>query len=154
MSQKEHRFIALAPVWLALTLAWSDAQADTVRERIEACAANRDDAARLRCFDELAKTMRTETPDEKTSEPAADTRGVHRAPAPRVTQTARIVSVSQPDGRKYRIVLDNDQVWQESEHTRDLDLAAGQTVRIKPGVLGSFFLMLDSGLSTRVRRIR
>jgi hypothetical protein len=51
-------------------------------------------------------------------------------------------------------VLDNDQVWQETEHTRDLDLAAGQTVRIKPGVLGSYFLMLDSGLSTRVRRVR
>jgi hypothetical protein len=51
-------------------------------------------------------------------------------------------------------VLDNDQVWQETEHTRDLDLAAGQTVHIKPGVLGSYFLMLDSGLSTRVRRVR
>jgi hypothetical protein len=154
MSRKEHRLIALTPVWLALTLACSDARADAVRERIEACAANRDDTARLQCFDELAKTMRTEKPDPKTSESASDTQGLRRAPAPRVTQTARIVSVSQPDGRKYRIVLDNDQVWQESEHTRDLDLAAGQTVRIKPGVLGSFFLMLDSGLSTRVRRVR
>jgi hypothetical protein len=98
--------------------------------------------------------MPTEKPAEKAPESAVDTQGLRRPPAPKVVQTAHIVSVSQPDGRRYRIVLDNDQVWQETEHSRDLDLASGQTVHIKPGVLGSFFLMLDSGVSTRVRRIR
>lgn len=143
--------LSVALVCLVSSFAWTDVHADTLRERIQACAANGDDTARLQCFDELAKTMPAEKPAES---PPANTQGLRLPPPPRVTQTAHIVSVSQPDGRKYRIVLDNDQVWQESEHTRDLDLAAGQTVRIKPGVLGSFFLMLDSGLSTRVRRIK
>jgi hypothetical protein len=154
MSQKEHRCSTWASLWLVSTVAWTGAQADTLRERLEACAANRDDTARLHCFDELAKSVPAEKPAEKAPASAMDTQGLRTPAPPKVTQTAHIVSVSQPDGRKYRIVLDNDQVWQESEHTRDLDLAAGQTVQIKPGVLGSFFLMLDSGLSTRIRRIR
>jgi hypothetical protein len=54
----------------------------------------------------------------------------------------------------YRIVLDNDQVWQETEHLADLELAPGQPVRIKAGVLGSFYLVAESGRSTRVRRSR
>jgi hypothetical protein len=145
--------LSIGLVTFVLSLSWTDVQADTLRESIAACAANRDDAARLHCFDELAKAMPAEKPAAKPAESPAETQGLRRAAPPRVTQTARIASVSQPDGRKYRIVLDNDQVWLESEHTRDLDLAAGQTVRIKPGVLGSYFLMLDSGLSTRVRRV-
>lgn len=151
MSQNQHRFIALTPLWLALSLAWTDANADALRERIEACMKNRDDAARLQCFDALANSMPAEKP---ATESPADTQGLRRPPPPKVSQTAKIASVSQPDGRKYRVVLDNEQVWQETEHTRDLDLEAGQTVHIKPGVLGSYFLKLDSGLSTRVRRVR
>lgn len=148
MSHKQSRSVVLATLWLASTAAWNVAHADPLRDRIQACAANRDDAARLRCFDELAAAM----PPEKPAEPAPSARASR--PPPPETQTARIASVSQPDGRKYRIVLDNDEVWQETEHVRDMELEPGQTVRIKPGVLGSFFLIVESGRSTRVRRIR
>ncbi|HVY80502.1 MAG TPA: hypothetical protein VG994_05920 [Steroidobacteraceae bacterium] len=148
MSPKQSRSVALATVWLASTVAWPVAHADPLRDRIQACAANRDDAARLRCFDELATAL----PPEKAAEPAPSARA-SRPPRPEI-QTARIVSVSQPDGRKYRVVLDNDEVWQETEHVFDMDLEPGQTVRIKPGAFGSFFLIAESGRSTRVRQVR
>lgn len=123
--------------------------ADPLRDRVEACVANRDDAARLRCFDEVAASL----PKEKAPADAAFGAKEPREPPPAVL-TAHVVSVSQPNGRNYRVVLDNDQVWQETEHVRDLEITQGEAVRIKPGVLGSFFLIAESGRSTRVRRVR
>jgi hypothetical protein len=148
VSHNQRRCLALATLGVALSLSGHGARAETLRERVEACAANRDDGARLHCFDELAKAL----PNEKPAEAASETQELRRT-TPAI-QSAHIVSVSQSNGRNYRIVLDNDQVWQESEHVRDLELMPGQAVRIKAGVLGSFYLILDSGGSTRVRRIR
>jgi hypothetical protein len=145
VSHKPYRLVLVATLWLAST-----AHADALRERIQACAANRDDAARLHCFDELAAAM----PAEKPAPPPLPPPMARQSPPPPETVTARIVAVSQPNGRNYRIELDNQEVWLESEHVRDVELEPGQTVRIKPGVLGSFFLILESGRSTRVRRIR
>jgi hypothetical protein len=133
---------------LGLSLSSQGVRAETLRERVEACATHQDDGARLRCFDELAAAL----PKEKPTEPPPVAEGSRPKPPP--IQSAKIVSVSQPDHRYYRIVLDNDQVWQETEHLADVELAAGQAVRIKAGVLGSFYLISESGRSTRVRRIR
>jgi hypothetical protein len=148
VSHGQHRCIALATLGLALSLLGNGARADTLRERLEACATHQDEGARLHCFDELAAALSKEKPAEA---PSAAQELRRTTPA---VQSARIVSVAQPDGRYYRIVLDNDQVWQETEHSSYLELKTGQPVRITAGVLGSFYLMVESGRSTRVRRIR
>ena len=50
--------------------------------------------------------------------------------------------------------LDNGQVWEESEKKNAMSIKAGEQIRIKQGAIGSFFLLADSGATTRVRRVR
>ena len=161
------RWVAAVSGALAMGLLGGPASADALREQIQACAANQDDAARLRCFDNAAKGLpaaasasapavaSASAPD---SNPASPANAPVRASKPHIEAApvlvTRVVSVTRPGDREYRIVLDNGQVWQENEHNIDLELAVGDTVRIKAGSLGSFFLRTESGHSTRVRRIR
>jgi hypothetical protein len=50
--------------------------------------------------------------------------------------------------------LDNGQVWEEIEKKNALNIKQGEQVRITQGAIGSFFLLADSGATTRVRRVR
>jgi len=68
--------------------------------------------------------------------------------------TARVRSVSELAHGELRIELDNDQVWVETQHwASPKPLAAGDTVTIKHGTLGSFFLTRESGPALRVKRV-
>ena len=50
--------------------------------------------------------------------------------------------------------LDNGQTWEQTETIANLDLRSHDTVTIKPGVLGAFFLITPRSQRVRVRRIR
>jgi hypothetical protein len=52
------------------------------------------------------------------------------------------------------VELDNGQVWQQLEAKKNFEIKEGARVHIKKGAMGSFFLIVDSGLSTRARRVR
>jgi hypothetical protein len=68
--------------------------------------------------------------------------------------TARVKSVSERAHGEFRIELDNDQVWVETQHSAiSWRPVAGETVTIKHGSLGSFFLTGPSGPAMRVKRI-
>jgi hypothetical protein len=67
---------------------------------------------------------------------------------------AQVVSVARRQGDALRVELDNGQVWIETEHKAGLVVSKGDTVTIKPGLLGSYFLALDSGVGSRVKRVR
>jgi hypothetical protein len=45
-------------------------------------------------------------------------------------------------------------VWEQPERKASFDIKAGDHIRITKGAMGSFFLIADSGVSTRVRRVR
>jgi hypothetical protein len=67
---------------------------------------------------------------------------------------AQVRSVSELAHGELRIELENDQVWIETQHwANNRPLAAGETVTIKHGTLGSFFLTRQSGPALRVKRI-
>lgn len=129
--------------------AWS---ADSLAQKIEACAQHQDDAARLQCFDGVAKALRAEptrsAPIEKSHDKPA-------AVPPPVSQpvSARVVSVSKTTGGELRVELDNGQVWQENEHDPSLMLSPGDSVQIKPGALKSSILRSPSGVNAKVRRL-
>ena len=53
----------------------------------------------------------------------------------------------------YRVTLDDGQVWEETQHTGGPPPEAGETITIKRGALGSYFLTRSrGGLALRVRR--
>jgi hypothetical protein len=55
---------------------------------------------------------------------------------------------------EYRITLDDGQVWDETQHSSNTEAPrVGETVTIKRGMLGSYFLSHSAGLALRVKRI-
>lgn len=50
--------------------------------------------------------------------------------------------------------LDNGQVWQQLETKKNFEIKEGSKVRIKKGAMGSYFLIADSGVATRAKRVR
>lgn len=160
-----------------MAFAWTALAAEPLSARLSVCSAKADPTTRLACFDQVAASVaKAETPAEparsaaavpppapapdpfakRTTAPEKKTSaGSNGEATPKPLMTARVVSLARATaGGELRLTLDNDQVWQENEHDDDLDLATGQTVRIKPGALGSFVLLAESGRSVRVHRIR
>jgi hypothetical protein len=67
---------------------------------------------------------------------------------------ARVKTVQTRARGEYRITLDDGQVWDETQHTSDAQPPqVGETVTIKRGMLGSYFLSHSAGLALRVKRI-
>jgi hypothetical protein len=109
-----------------------------------------------------AKSAATPAPapvPQPDAAPASDLFAIRKAPSREEQRdallTARAVkATASAGGPELRIELDNGQVWVENEHKANLSIAVGEEVRIKPAAMGSFVLLAESGLSTRVRRIR
>jgi hypothetical protein len=75
--------------------------------------------------------------------------------APQVPEqlVARVKAVVAKPLGNYRITLEDGQVWEETQHTGGLPPRPGETVTIKRGMLGSYFLSRSSGLALRVKRV-
>jgi hypothetical protein len=73
-------------------------------------------------------------------------------PARAAPITAAISRLTSRPGQYY-FELDNGQVWQSTDTVPQLFLAPHETVLIRPGVLGAFFLKTQAGLSIRVHRV-
>ena len=67
---------------------------------------------------------------------------------------AAIARLRPRPGHLYYFELDNGQVWESTESVGDLFLGPHETVLIRPGVLGAFFLKTPEGRSIRVHRLR
>jgi hypothetical protein len=68
--------------------------------------------------------------------------------------TGRVKSVSTRPHGEYRIEMDNGQVWVETLRTGGQPPAVGETVTIRRGALGSFYLTRTAGTALRVKRIQ
>ena len=159
------RVLSVVAVALLASKAWA---ADSLAQRIEACAQQKDDVARLQCFDREASGLRAEraatatrgtaaSASPATNPPAHEdaTSAVAPAAAPAGQPvSAHVVSVVKLPRRELRIDLDNGQTWQQLEQDDALSLSPGDSVEIKSAALGSFKLRAPSGISTKVRRIR
>lgn len=67
---------------------------------------------------------------------------------------AAIARLKPLPGHQYYFELDNGQVWESTDTEPDLFLGPHETVLIRPGVLGAFFLKTQEGNSIRVHRLR
>ena len=155
------RVLSVVAVALLASRAWA---ADSLAQRIEACAQQKDDVARLQCFDREASGLRAErvatatrgtaaSASPATNPPAHEDAASAAAPAGQPV-SAHVVSVVKLPRRELRIDLDNGQTWQQLEQDDALSLSPGDSVEIKSAALGSFKLRAPSGVSTKVRRIR
>lgn len=99
------------------------------------------------------------TPEQKIGLPRGKVDRLEAAPGtvpepPLAAFTAGIRSVSIDAGQRQVFVLDNDQVWRQSETKPRFSVRPGDTVRITRGALGAFWLSANPHSATRVSRVR
>jgi hypothetical protein len=135
-----------------------------------ACAAEKDDARRLACFDAAVDRARTAPANPApavvaaplTQEEKFGLRGeLKQEKAQKVPELqeleqlqAQVTKVSTKPHGELVVTLENGQVWTEIQTNSGARVKAGDRVAIKPGALGSFLLVAPNGRSTRVTRVR
>ena len=92
-----------------------------------------------------------------TTSPPKESFGLYTAEhpaAPKVEAliTAKVISIGISSSGRSTVTLEGDQVWELD--SADPVLAAGQTVTVKRGTLGSFILTTAAGRLHRAHRIR
>ncbi|HEY1725523.1 MAG TPA: hypothetical protein VGF89_08870 [Steroidobacteraceae bacterium] len=122
---------------------------------LKACTLEKDDQARLTCYDQ-AMTRLTTGPGESYGLSAEQMRKATPQSAPEKAKTTALSSTVttatvQADGRQL-IRLANGQTWLQSDAYDVIQVRSGDSVTIKPGLLGSYFLYTSSGAATRVTR--
>lgn len=128
-----------------------------------------DDPQRLACYDSLfgkpvrpgaaqlpAPAVVTADPTPPAAAPRVAAPPPAKAPAPAPAQpvTGRITAVSRLANDRFAITLDNGQVWTQLERDLSAEVSAGDTVQIRPAMLGSWMLETRGGVKTRVRLAR
>jgi hypothetical protein len=145
--------------------------------RIQACAAEKEDARRLACFDQEFRRL-TPVPHAAAAGASAPAAAAASARAPEnqfgmnpalAQQQSKDQGAQPPKVRKLNghvvaashsalgnsiITLDNGEVWKEAEVTSHLPFNPGDAVTIKQGLLGSFWLYTDKVPSVRVTRVQ
>jgi hypothetical protein len=163
---------------LLVGLGATTALAQAPPDAMEACSQVSDAAARLACFDREiqrrhAPTAGTRSPANAATAPAApavrkpdDTVGLDGkqlsirrkeegiAPAAPTLIVAGLAQLQPRPGHQYYFELDNGQVWESVDNQGQLLLGAHETVAIRSGLLGAFFLKTQGGTSIRVHRLR
>jgi hypothetical protein len=135
-----------------------------------ACAAEKDDARRLACFDAAVgqaqaapgKTAPAVVAAPLSQEEKFGLRGeLKQEKAQKVPELqeleqlqAQVTSVASKLHGELVVTLENGQVWAEIQTNSGARVKAGDRVTIKPGALGSFLLVTPNGRSTKVTRIR
>lgn len=150
------RAVKFGVSWILCSLA-ATAVGQVLPDAIQGCKSESDDARRLQCYDrEVARFP-------MTSEQSFGLSGAHstarqhqssNAAAAVKNLTAKVVAIQDRPHAGFIVTLDNGQVWAQNEmdYTRRID--SGDTITIKPGALGSFWLVGPSGWTTRAHRLQ
>jgi hypothetical protein len=159
----------------ALTFTYAQAAEVSVPMRVlKKCADISEPLKRLACYDQVAERPAGSTAASASAvSPAVSPAGTpaapspmppkqsfglysveHPAPPPTVEAliTAKVISLGSNSKGHATVTLEGDQVWELD--TADPVLAAGQTVTVKRGTLGSFILTTAAGRLHRVHRVR
>jgi hypothetical protein len=156
---------------IGLGLFSSLALAQSKQDPLEACYQQPDGAPRLACFNRemqrrQAATATTPATGSTAATPAPpDTVGLQGSelrkklkdegvkPEPVKPIVATVVRVVPRPHSEQAFVLDNGQTWEQTESMENLDVKLHDTVTIKPGILGAFFLNTPRSQRVRVHRI-
>ena len=129
------------------------------------CVAERDDARRLACFDAamarldaLPPAAPPPTPEEKFGARGDLRRDIERPSQPAEQELDKlegaVAAVAMRPGGGLIVTLDNGQVWQQLATGEAFRREVGDRVTLKPGVMGSFFLVGPRHRSIKVKRIK
>ena len=159
----------LVIVTAATLVAAGTAAAATTAEFL-ACAAVKDDARRLACFDAVVDRAQAAPANQAPAVAAAPLsqeekfglRGeLKQEKAQKVPELqeleqlqAQVTKVSTKPHGELVVTLENGQVWAEIQTNSGARVKVGERVTIKAGALGSFLLVAPNGRSTRVTRVR
>lgn len=161
-SQSHQRVISAALAVLGLALQSPIALSQDTSDPMEICFSTSDSTARLACFDaEMRRRHATTSPAVQSTransttartKTSDDTISHHsEAPQPMVVTLTRLI---QRPGHQYSFELANGQVWESTDVEGDLFLGPHESVTIRGGAMGAFFLKTQSGVSIRVHRLR
>ncbi|HMA13109.1 MAG TPA: hypothetical protein VKO83_14555 [Steroidobacteraceae bacterium] len=134
------------------------------------CSGIDDDARRLACYDSafgrparpaagpapapVAVQRPSATPAQT---PAAVAPATPPQPAARAKDepvSGRIVAVGRLANDRFAVTLDNGQLWMQLERDVTAEVRVGDTVSIRPAMLGSWMLETRGGVKTRVKLAR
>ena len=125
------------------------------------CGSLLEDAARLACYDQRFSTRAAPLPvppplvafgltDEQERIAAAVDN-----PTPEIDHSSvRVATLEKRSTGEMLVTLENGQVWGQSELYRRARVRAGDTVIIRRAALGSFLLVTEDGIGTRVKRLK
>jgi hypothetical protein len=147
---------------LMLTLAAAGGLAQAAESQLQSaqrCAQIQDSLQRLVCYDRVfvPPAAAVVEPEQLGSEALKPPVAERKAEAPSRTFAAVVTDLRESRPNLYRIVLDNEQVWQQIDMDSGFHLTKGDSVQISRGALGGHFMTRTSrGGSSRVRvnRIR
>lgn len=125
------------------------------------CGTLVEDAARLACYDRRFSTKAAPLPAPPpligfglTAEQQQIAARVDY-PTPEINQiSVRVATMKKRPTGEMLITLENGQVWGQSETYRRARVKAGDTVIIRRAALGSFLLVTEDGIGTRVKRLK
>jgi hypothetical protein len=128
-----------------------------LEDALQVCMQEQDDSRRLLCYDRemrnfahtREKSFGLTAEQQRKSEPPE----VHDKASPQILTSIVSAVTARSDGR-LMITLANGQMWVQGEAWEVFHVSVGDTVTIKPGILGSLHLYTPSGSVTRVTRAR
>ncbi|GLP97440.1 hypothetical protein [Paraferrimonas sedimenticola] len=154
------------------TSAWANSA--ELKDQLQTCSIIAASDARLQCFDALAQSLNppstqpaptsvqqtqlTESPApvasatvSSTTPASTESFGAEQVKVDKAEDkpkeesiTATIVSTKRDAYKRYRITLDNGQVWKQRETVR-FSLREGQEVIIRRGLVGNYYLTKSGG---------
>ena len=147
------------------------AQPDTLRQELGKCSTIADIAARVACYDTLARPEPQATPLPKATTATAATAATAAVKAetfgkpngkPEVkeeneeTLLSTVTSLKEVQPNKLQITLANGQVWQQIDDTHMSARLTDPEVRIKPAMMGNRWYMAVGKYNTQaqVKRVK
>ena len=130
------------------------------------CSGIYDDAQRLACYDSaFGKPARpagsvAAAPVVQRAAPAPVAAPAAAAPPQPVAKakdqpvSGQIVAVGRLSNDRFAITLDNGQMWMQLERDLTAEVRVGDTVSIRPAMLGSWMLETRGGVKARVKLAR
>jgi hypothetical protein len=139
----------------------------TQLQRLQACATLADDASRLACYDEQINRASPAAAPEAAAAPPHEDFGVagselaRRRDAerrqdnlPAEPMIATVTLLSRLSHGEIVMTLSNEQVWRQKKPDPYFPVKVGDSIRIEPGLLGSYRLFLPAGRFSQVTRVR
>lgn len=149
---------------LAVGCLTTAAVAQGAQDPLEVCYREADATVRVACFDhEMQRRHAAAATIQKRAQDNVGLEGpeLHKklkaegvAVEPVKPIVATITRLLPRSDNEYAFELDNGQTWEQAESKTDLYVKPHDSVTIKPGVLGAFYMTTSRSQRVRVHRIR